>query len=342
MKDLSILNYRNVFPSEVSRAGHLLICLLHYSCPFHRNSLLLLLKPVMGDKQAAALLKSLVDGGYLYVSDTGFGRFYGITTKSARHLDIENTGKPYRFQKLADRLLLTYWLQSHIIASAIFERVAAVCAEIGGYPKTKEDRGAILSAMTSALQRHEIPFVAGYDDALYQSIPQVLHLYELAQHKLSQQAATLNGTRMRASAKEYQRAWVDLEQTKRMIQDLLPRAQLLTYTKGLKVLSLDVLHQNGIFIEEIQENSIRFGLLDNVPCGVSSRRLALRLDYVVTLANTLGRLPTVTLYTLEGNRAALEKRIGQLRPPFSMPTLRFCTVPNTVQPRRAYASSTTA
>ena len=75
MKDLSVIGYRNVFPAEVSRAGHLVLCLLHFSCPFHRNSLLLHLKPIMGDREAAALLSELVEGGYLYTTDTGLGGF---------------------------------------------------------------------------------------------------------------------------------------------------------------------------------------------------------------------------------------------------------------------------
>lgn len=344
---MSILNYRNIFPAEVSRAGHLLLCLLRFSCPFHRNSLLLLLKPVMGDKQAAALLKELTDRGYLYVSETGLGSFYALTTKTVRYLDIEGTGKPYRCQRIADRLLLTYWLQSYIIASELVERAAAVCAEIGGFPKTKENRASVLSAMSSALRRHEIPFVDGYNDARYPSLPQALRLYEMTQQKLSQQAATLNAAYPKASsspkaAKAYQLAWVDVEQTRAALRELLPKAQLLTYTSGLKVLTLDILQQNGIFIEEIGENEISFGLLDNVVCGLSARRLAKRLDYITTLANTLGRSPSVVLYTLEGNRAALKKRIALLNLPFSLPPLRFRTVPNTVQPRKAYASSTTA
>lgn len=343
MKDLSILNYRNIFPAEVSRAGHLLLCLLRFSCPFHRNSLRLLLKPVMGDKQAAALLKELVDRGYLSVSATGLGSFYALTAKTVRYLDIEGTGKPYRSQHIADRLLLTYWLQSYIIASALVERATAVCAEIGGFPKTKENRATVLSAMSSALRRHEIPFVDGYNDTLYQSLPQALHIYEMTQRKLSQQAATLNAAYTKAStstkaASSYQLAWVDVEQTRAALRELLPKAQLLTYTSGLKVLTLDILQQNGIFIEEIGENEISFGLLDNVAYGVSSRRLAKRLDYIITLANTLGLSPSVTLYTLEDNRATLKKRISLLKLPFSLPPLRFCTVPNTVQPRRAFES----
>ncbi|MBQ9939695.1 MAG: hypothetical protein IJO96_09230 [Oscillospiraceae bacterium] len=108
------------------------------------------------------------------------------------------------------------------------------------------------------------------------------------------------------------------------------------------MLTLDILQQNGIFIEEIGENEIAFGLLDNAACGVSARCLAKHLDYITTLANTLGRSPSVVLYTLVENRAALEQRIALLKLPFPLPSLRFCTIPKNVQFRKAYASRKTA
>ena len=350
MKDLSVLSYRNIFPSDISRAGHLLLCLLYYSCPFHRNSLLYLLKPVMGDKQAAELLRTLVGKGYLYVANTGCGKFYALTAKSVGYIDIEGTRKPYRCQKIAKRLLVGYWLQSHIIASALCERAFAICKEQGGFPKSKGERAAVLAAMSSAISRFQIPFVEGYNEWLYKSVAHPLmkrmQQHEIAQRSISQQAAGLNALRTRAdtdpsAAEAYQEAFAELTHTAQAAQSLLPQARLLTYTHGLKVLSLEILQQNGIFLERIDNVSITFGLLDNVAYGVSSRRLAMRFDYIITLADALGLFPTVNIYTLETGQATLSKRVAQLKPPYLMPTTIIKSIPLAIRSRKAYAGSWT-
>ena len=344
MKDLSVIGYRNVFPAEVSRVGHLLLCLLHFSCPFHRNSLLLLLKPVMGDREAATLLSELVECGYLYVTDTGMGRFYAVTTQTVSYIDVEGTAKPYRRQNIAERALPTYQLQSHVIASSLFDRACAVCSEAGGFPKSEVERSAVLSAMTDTLRRGEVPLAAGYNERMYKTIPHLLmkntRLYEAAQQDLSRQAAALNAARKSGRIGKYQRQLIELEQTRAGLERLLPRVQLLTYTSGLRVLTLDILQQNGVFIETVSEETITFGLLDNSPSGVSSRRLALRLDLIVTVSNALNLAPAVVLYTLEENKGVAIKRMENLQLPFSIPPIRFCTVPHTVQRRKVYAVNT--
>ena len=345
MKDLSVLSYRNIFPSEISRAGHLVLCLLYYSCPFHRNSLLYLLKPVMGDKQAVQLLRVLVDGNYLYIENTGLGKFYALTAKSVRYIDIEGKEKPYRSQKIAERLLVGYWLQSHIIASALYEHAIEVCEQLGGFPKSNRERAAILTAMNSAIGRFQIPFVEGYNDRLYKSVAQPimkrLQQYEVAQCCISQQAASLKALRVRAStdsnaARKYQETFAELTHTVKATRNLLPQAQLITYAHGLKVLSLEILEQNGIFIERVNEESISFGLLNNVACGVSSRRLAMRFDYIITLANALGLSPVVNIYTLETGQATLSKRVAQLKSPYLMPPTEIRSIPLFIRSRKAY------
>ena len=345
MKDLSVLSYRNIFPSEVSRAGHLVLCLLYYSCPFHRNSLLYLLKPVMGDKQAVQLLRILVDGNYLYIENTGLGKFYALTAKSVGYIDVEGTEKPYRSQKIAERLLVGYWLQSHIIASALCKHALAVCEQLGGLPKSNRERAAVLTAMNSAISRFQIPFVDGYNDRLYKNLAHTqmkrMHQYEIAQRCVSQQAASLNALRVRAStdtkaARNYQEKFAELTHTVQATRNLLPQAQLITYAHGLKVLSLEILEQNGIFIERVDEESISFGLLNNVACGVSSRRLAMRFDYIITLASALGLSPVVNIYTLETGQAALSKRVAQLKSPYLMPPTEIKSIPLIIRSRKAY------
>lgn len=332
MKDLDILNYKNLFPAEVSRTGQFLLCLLSFSQPFHLSSLRLLLKPVMGDAEASTLLKDLTDKGYLYTADTGQGRFYGLTAQAIRYLDVARSGAPHRRQRIADKSLLTDKLQSYLIAQALFNRAALVCLDFGSFPRTAKDKAAVLAAMTAAVQNREIPFVDGYNDALYR---------DAAQAAICKLAAQINAASARAkldpaAAKEYETLCKKRWAVETTLADALPSTQALTYTQGQRVLSLAVLAQNGIVLQHLDQERADFGLLNNTPYGLSQRRLAARLDYIVSLADALKVSPSVVLYTMKDSRDITEQRLDRLDIPFPLPPISFYTVPSVICSRADY------
>lgn len=345
MKDLDILNYKNLFPAEVSRTGQFLLCLLSFSQPFHRSALRLLLKPVMGDAEASTLLKDLTDKGYLYTADTGQGRFYGLTAQAIRYLDVARSGAPHRRQRIADKSLLTDKLQSYLIAQALFNRAALVCLDFGGFPRTVKDKAAVLAAMTTAVQNREIPFVDGYNEALCrdasQRLMKYLQVYDAAQAAICKLAAQINAASVRAkldpaAAKEYEALCKKRWAVETTLADALPSTQALTYTQGQRVLSLAVLAQNGIVLQHLDQERADFGLLNNTPYGLSQRRLAARLDYIVSLADALKVSPSVVLYTMKDSRDITEQRLDRLDIPFPLPPISFYTVPSVICSRADY------
>ena len=342
MTDLTIMKYQNLFPSELSRIEHFLLCLIHFSCPFHRNSLLYLLKPFAGDDEAAAILKKLVETQYLYRSDTGLGTFYAITAKTAAFLDIEHAQNPHRKQKVSDRMLLTYWLQSYIISTTLFNFITPICTELKHFPRNKKEKELVVSKMTQFILNKQVPLVDGYNAQLYNSFTSTtlknLRIYDAMQSGISKLSAQLNAASIRArtdtsAAAEYLSLDNDLTSLKAELQTIIPKSQSLTYKNGLKVLSLNILQQNGIFIENIQDNMMSVGLLNNVLGGVSAKRIAMRLDYIQSLAESLGMTPYINLYTLHRDRMVLQKRIERLKLPFVLPTISYQEIPDGVPSR---------
>lgn len=346
MKDLKLLTYCNLFPADVNREGAFILCLLYLSQPFHRSALALLLKPLAGDKEAKELLRGLTESGYLYSATTGQGPFYAITAKTARYLDTELEIRHYRHQKIMERNLLTYRLQSFIIARSLFMRAATVCAHLGHFPRKREEKSAVLASMFQAIEANTIPFVVGYNETIYASSPHALFsamkTYESVEAHINKVAGQCSAARVKSKtdpkeADSYKAAYDNMQEAIARRNKIALRTQVWTHTQGPKVLTLSILEQNGIFLKGFGKGRMSFGILDNTPFGLSQSRLANRLDYAVSLAEALGLEPSITIYTMPDYKPLTERRYKKLDLSFSVPSVTFHAVPKNIsRPRSDY------
>lgn len=323
MKDIEIIKYSNLFPTDVTRGGHLLLCVLYFGCPFHKSSLLLLTRPFMGEAEAITLLKLLSEKGYLNITETGMGKFYSITAKTVSFLDVEKNRKPYRSQKVAERLYLTYYLQSRLIAEHLVLKCLPVMKQDDLLPKNKEKKDEVISAMIWEIRNGTIPFLEGYNSRLYKTIKhpliQSLCIYEKTAMRISALSAKLNAEKMRATndanaANRYLSVYNTLCELRRDLEEAKLRGTILTYSHGAKVLTLQNLLLNGIVIQEASADTIVFGLLDNTIGGLSTKKLRERMDYITSFAEHLGMEYTVHLYVAEEYSAISEKTLSKALP----------------------------
>lgn len=308
MKNIEIIRYSNIFPADVSREGHLILGLLYFSCPFHRNSLLLLTRPFMGEEEAAALLRQLTNKGYLKKTETGLGSFFSLTARSMSYMDVEKTQKPYRSQKVAERMYLTYYLQSYITANHLVLKCLPVIGKDGLLPRSIDGKYEIISGMIREIMNGTVPFVDGYNSRLYRTIKhpitQSLNIYEKTAERISALSSKMNAARMRAkndpkAMSEYTALHNMLCGLRRDLEEARRRAIILTASHGAKVLTLQNFGLNGIFIEEVKEDAIVFGVLNNCVYGISPRKLRERMDYITSFAEHIGVDFSVHVYITE-------------------------------------------
>lgn len=132
----------NIFPPDVTPAGKFLLCLLHLSGPISNTALKMVLKPLICDDNVSPTIQALVDGRYLHSRDTDQGKFYALTAQTEAYIDYRDE-TTHRKQVIADRSLLTYRLESGILA----EKLVAVAAKLylNAWDKlTAEQRNAYL------------------------------------------------------------------------------------------------------------------------------------------------------------------------------------------------------
>lgn len=308
MKNLEVIKYSNIFPADVPREGHLVLGLLYFSCPFHRTSLLLLTRPFMGEEEAAALLRQLTDKGYLKKTETGMGSFFSLTARSMSYMDVEKTQKPYRSQKVAERMYLTYYLQSYIAANHLVLKCLPAIGKDGLLPRSIDGKYEIISGMIREIMNGTVPFVDGYNSRLYKTIKhpiiQSLYIYEKTAERISALSSKMNAARIRAKndpkvMSEYTALHNMLCGLRRDLEEARRRAVILTASHGAKVLTLQNFGLNGIFIEEVKEDAIVFGVLNNCVYGISPRKLRERMDYITSFAEHIGVDFSVHVYITE-------------------------------------------
>lgn len=339
MDELKIFNYRNVLP--VNRTSSFLLTLLYLSpFPFKRTNLLYLLKPFCSDKEVAALLNDLVKDEYLY-EENGY---YALTSKPVTMLDIYNEKYPHRKRAINIENLSVYEIKSFIVVQALLNAVTPMIQEIGHWPKNERERMTLQRCMINHIQSKSIPFLKGYNTAVYEktiSKTRYLREYEINSLYLSKLYAQLNASAIKskanpAEAQRYQRIYQEITQIQTVLEQAAPLTQMLTYTDGLKILTLSILEQNGLLIEGMTDTSITIGIINSASNGITNYRLRKKLDYAVTFANSLGLEPSINIYAAETHTGIIEKQIEKLNAPFILPSITVKPIPQKLPTRTAY------
>lgn len=342
----SIFCFYNLLPTEVSAPARFLLCLMAFSCPLEERAVYRILKTVVCDDNAPAVLKSLLGGGYIVQRQTGQGTFYGLTAKALGYLDYEKEHLPHRAATIPDKLLTTYRMRGLVIAEAVVHvaamlwrcawdsqtdawknaylsgsRLTAIpdtldTALIDMLPRQLVTPARVAKAVSEAIEGGRIPFTAPYNGRVYVAIKSnllhLLHAHDAAQrHKMK-----LNARRKapgkhpsQEQAQRYNDLTRQIEAVDKSIEELTRKAAMLTYGHGLKVLSLSVLDLNGIFVEHVTDKAISLGILNDAPYGLPAPQLARRLDFCVTLADHLGVTASVTVYTLPSAKRLTERSL---------------------------------
>lgn len=339
MDDLELFNYRNLFP--LNRTSSFLLTLM-YLCPFpfSRISLLYILKSLHSDKEASALLNSLVKEGYLYKKHN----HYALTSKSIIALDIYNEKCPHRKRTIAIENLSTYEIKSLIIAQTLFNAVVPAIQDIGHWPQNETERNTLIQCMIDQIQSKSVPFLKGYNLSIYKktiSKTRYLREYEINSLYLSKLYAKLNAAAIKAKtnmaeAENYERINNELNQVKKGLEKAAPLCQMLTYTDNLKILTLSILEQNNLFIEDITSSSISIGIINSATNSMTNYQLKKKLDYAVTFSAFLGLELSVSIYTPQTYIGVLENRMNKLKAPFILPPITVKPVPQKLSIRSAY------
>lgn len=384
----------NLFPPDVTPAARFLLCLLHLSGPVSQTALKMILKPLICDDNVAPMIQSLIDGGYLHSRNTYQSRFYALSPRTEAYIDYRDE-TTHRRQSIADKNLLTYRLQSGIMA----EKLATVAAKqyLAAWDKQTADQKeayltkkynqynlkdyidyqAFCTAFTEEIQRAtvktidllprsivtqeevlealaksvlagKILFTDHYNKAIYHSgsgeFLKKMLAYDTAQsYKMAlsakRQAAQVKMDTDPQAAKDYIKLNDELDKVCKSIEDLKHDIELFTYRHKEKVLSLRVLEQNGIFLRGQRDGVLFFGLLNNSADGLHGGTLDVRLDYIVTFADKLGKPPRVTLYSTPGSTEKTTKRLAILTASmksasrYAIPEVSYRNIPCTVKPK---------
>ena len=339
MEELDLFDYRNIFP--LSRTASFVLTLM-YLCPFpfSRTSLFLLLKPLCSDKEAAAMLNQLVNMDYLH-EDNGF---YALASKSIICLDIYKENAPHRSRAISIESLFVYELKSFIVADRLVNAVIPFVQDKGHWPINESDRSTIIRCMIKQIQDKTIPFVKGYNKNIYtehKNELKYLQEYELNSVYLSKLHAQLNASAIKAKtnikeADNYNRIHKELTRVEKAIKKIIPICQMLTYENDLKILTLATLEQNGMFVEEMTDTSIKIGLINCAASGIKNYVLRRKLDYAYTFATTFGLQLSVVIYAAERNRDIAEKRLTKLKTPFPLPDIKSIYIPEKLPTRTDY------
>ena len=339
MDDLELFNYRNLFP--LNRTSSFLLTLM-YLCPFpfSRISLLYILKSLHSDKEASALLNSLVKEGYLYRKQG----YYALTSKSVIQLDIYKEKAPHRKRDFSIESLSIYEIKSFIVAQALFNAVAPVIRDTGHFPKNETERNTLIQCMIDQIQSKSVPFLKGHNLSIYKktiSKTRYLREYEINSLYLSKLYTKLNAAAIKAKtnmaeAKNYERINNELNQVKKALEKAAPLCQMLTYTDGLKILTLAILEQNNLFIEDMTSSSISIGIINSATNSMTNYQLKKKLDYAVTFSAFLGLELSVSIYTPQTYIGVLKNRMNKLKAPFILPPITVKPVPQKLSIRSAY------
>ena len=339
MEDLELFNYRNLFP--LNRTASFILTLM-YLCPFpfSRTSLLYILKPLCSDKDAAATLNNLIKDGYLYE----YNSFYALSSKTLSCLDIYNKSHDHKRRKISIESLSVYELKSYIVANELVKSVIPVIQNNRHWPKNKAERSDLIRCMVKQIQSKSVPFVKGYNTAIYTKIQdkvKYLREYELNALYLTKLYAQLNASAIKSKtdpreADNYERIYQEIKQVRNGLERITPLCQMLTYKEGLKVLSLAMLERNGLYIKSVGNTSITIGLINSAANSITSTQLRKKLDYATTFANTLGLEPSITIYTAERYRSIIDKRASKLKAPFPLPAIMVETVPDKLPTRTEF------
>jgi len=339
MEELELFNYRNLFP--LNRATSFVLTLM-YLCPFpfSKTSLLCLLKPLYSDKEAASQINNLVREGYIHTKNG----LYALSSKSVKGLDIHKEKLPHRKKTISIENTFVYEIKSFIVAQELVNSVMPIIQNNGHWPKNEKERTKIIHHMISQIQNKVIPFVKGYNVEVYSnSLAKTKYLreYDINSLYLSKLYAKLNASAIIArtnpqEVENYERIYKELNQVKATLKKITPLCQMLTYTDNIKVLTLSILEQNGMFIESIDDSIVAIGLINSATSYITNYRLRKKLDYAVTFASTLGLTLSVSIYTDERTKLIIENRIKKLNAPFDMPSITIKPIPERLPSRTEY------
>ena len=339
MEDLELFNYRNLFP--LNRVASFMLTLM-YLCPFpfSRISLLYLLKPLYSDKEASAMLNCLTRSGYLYEE---YG-YYALSSKTLTSLDIYDKSPDHKRRKISIEALPVYELKSFIVASKLVKNIIPVIQDNRHWPKNENERSDLIRRMVKQIQNNSVPLVKGYNTAIYritQEETKYLREYELNSLYLAKLYARLNASVIKAKtdlreADNYERIYKEIKQVKNALERITPLCQMLTYKEGLKVLTLSTLERNSMYVEHITNSSITIGVMNSAANSIKTTQLRKKLDYAITFAATLGLEASIVIYTGARYKAILEKRIRQLKTPFTLPVIKVTVIPERLPSRTVY------
>lgn len=378
----------NLFPPDISPAEKFLLLLLHLSGPISNTGIRMVLKPLVCDDNVPKIIQKLLENGYLHARDTDQGKFYALTPRTAAYIDYKGITPVHRRQSIADKMLLTYRLQSYVMAQKLvrtalslylsaWDKLAAeekqqylaerytqynlkdtidfsafqefIVKELHPnrfraldlLPRTLVKQEEVIQAMTDQIQAGNVTFTEHYNKAIYTDyndpFVKLLNAYDAAQVQKQSLSAKLHGLKVKidtdpAAAEEYRKVFIERENVNHSIKDLASKTALPTHHHKAKILSLRILEQNGIFIRGYRSDMLYFGLLNNYTCGLPSHILDMRIDYIVTLAERLGKTPHITVYSLPSDTALTANRVYALaahRKPsstYTMPKIAFKTI----------------
>ncbi|MBP1736945.1 MAG: hypothetical protein H6Q60_826 [Oscillospiraceae bacterium] len=366
-----VFNYYNLFPSDVTETGRFLLSAMSFMPPLHEHALKLMLKPLVCDDVAPKTCKELVRAGYLYCEDTNSGKFYALTAKTHQYLDYEQKNSHCRRDAIKPSNLLSFRLQSLIIAERLVSVATAVFLEewhslpvhsheeylnmngldkaafdaalvektvatIDVLPRSIVQNSKVISALENAILSGTIPYTDCHNPALYENLdaqyPALarLHAYDWLLQKKMTIAARQNANKSDPALVK------ELAVINNKLNLLSPQAGIFLLNGGQKAITLSLLQANGIFLEDLGEETVHFGLINNKSDGLTARTLSGRIDLMVSLALALGRESEVTIYTLADDQQAVNKNLKQvldrLSTKIDVPAVHWTVLPTTAPP----------
>lgn len=215
-------------------------------------------------------------------------------------------------------------------------------------PRSLVTQESVIEAMADSVQAGKIPCTEHFNKARYTNSSdkflKLLQSYDAAQsYKLSlaakRQVAKLKMDTDPQAAKDYLKLHHEMGKAAQSIKELTAATELLTYRHQKRVLSLHILAQNGIFMRGYKDGMLYFALLNNAADGLKPHILDMRLDYIVTLADKLGKTASVMLYSLPADAQKTVKRLAALHTSsnpastFTMPSMSYHNIPVAVKPK---------